>query len=455
MFISDNWLITYGGFKRISEVLPAGEGRGLFNSIRGGFLLAVVSTSVYRFDTAFVPIFIGKIGTLTGDVYIDENLSSQICIVDGENAYIYNYSIPAVPGPNFALQPLPFFPSYVSYHNTFFLFGSSPASTNSQFWYAYNGGTGLTITLNTQFALQTKPDSALVVERLPGRGNNVLVVGSTVAEVWTQVGGTENYRRVQSFNIDYGVTSISTLAANEEQICYLAQNENNSPTLFVTDGSSTKIISTDGIDHLLDEIQFPGQSTAFFFRQDGHLFYQLTFYNPADNLTLIYDFTTSLFFHASDENLNYHPARKVAFFNEKTYFISLNEGSIYQMDTTLLTYDYSTDPASVGFEIPRIRICKTIRKKNADRFRIGQFTFTIEQGVVPQNAPTGARVDMSISKNDGQSFGSVVSRELNPSGLYRNQLRFWRMGQANSFIIQLRFYGFQRFVCSNGICEIY
>ncbi len=494
MYISDDWLVNYAGFKKKVEVLPRGEGRGLFNSIRGGFCIAVESSTVYRLNSNLAPIFIGNIDTSTGEVYIDENLSNQICIVDGESAYIYNYVANTFTKQTLTFLGLPIIPSYVCYHNSFFLIGSERVSDNPQNWYAFERDTDNTIKLNTQFALQTKPDTALAVQRLPGRGNNVLVLGSTVGEVWTQVGGTENYRRVQSFNIDSGVVAVSTIAASDELVCWLSQNQNNAPCIMVTDGGSTKRISTDGIDHLLDTIKFPNQSSAFFFRQDGHLFYQLTFYNPEDNLSLIHDFTTGLFFHVSDEDLDFHPARQIVFYNEQTYFISIVDASIYQMDTQFVTYDYSTAVDSIGEEIPRIRICKSIRKKNSARFRVGQFTFWIEQGVndyfvanpdevlcngllivqtgdgfiLAQDGSqllaqdgicvAGAnrpRVDMSFSKNGNQSFSNIVSRNLNAAGKYRNQIRWWRMGQANEFTIQLRFWGFQRFVAGDGIAEVF
>lgn len=463
LFISDNWLINYAGFKKRVDILPDGEGRGLFNSIRGNFLIVVISSIVYRLNINLAPIFIGQLDTAVGDVYIDENLNQQICIVDGESAWVYNYDVGTFVKQTLDFLGLPIRPSYVSYHNTFFLIAGGASADNPQNWYAFQPFTGTPPTplgtpdlqFVTQFSLQTKPDKALIVERLPGRGNHVLVVGSTVAEVWTNVGGAQNYTRTSSFNIDNGVVAISTLAANEEFICWLAQNENNAPFIMYTDGSATKRISSDGIDHVLDQIKFPQQSSAFFFRQDGHLFYQLTFSNPVDNLTLIYDFTTGQFFHASDQNLNFHPARQIAFFNEKTYFTSISDGSLYQMDTDLVTYDYDTDPASIGQEIPRIRICKSIQNPDSSRFRLGEFTFWIEQGMPNQNPTILPRVDMSFSKDGGQSFSNVVSKELNPMAIRRNQIRWWQMGQANEFIIQLRFYGFTRMVVTNGAASIY
>jgi|WetSurMetagenome_2_1015567.scaffolds.fasta_scaffold29842_3 hypothetical protein len=465
MFISDNWLISYAGFKKQSETnINNGIGRGIYNSVRGGFLIFVINSTVFRANSNLAPFPIGNIATLTGDVYIDENLNDQICIVDGKKAYIYNYSLTS---PTFTEQTLidtvsgsEIFPNYVCYHNTFFLFGSALNSVNPQNWYVFQYASPTTISMNTQLALQTKPDTALAVERLPGRGNNVLVLGSTVSEVWTQVGGDENYRRVQSFNIDYGLVSTSTLASSEEYICWLGKNEHNSSTIMITDGSSSKRLSTDGIDYVLGQLQHPEQSAAFFYRQDGHLFYQLTFYNPADNLTLIYDFNTNLFFHVSNENLDYHPARQVVFYQGKTYFISLDDSALYLMDTNLLTYDYSVDTPSVGAEIPRIRICNTVRRKNSDRFRAGQFTFWIEQGVNQYHAmdpPVQVipRVDMSFSKNGNQSFSNIVGHDLNPQGQYRNQIRWARCGTCNELTIQLRFWGLNRWCLSNGILNIY
>ncbi len=457
MFISDGWLVNYAGFKKQNNIGVSGEGRGFFNSIRGGFLIVVISTTVYRIDENLASTVIGIIATLNGDVSIDENLSSQICIVDGQDAYIYHYPDGTFTKQNLMFSMIPILPGYVCYHNTFFLISSSLSSLNSSYWYAFelDPTTTTGIVLITQLDLQTKPDSALVVKRLPGRGNNVLVLGATVGEVWTNVGGLENYRRVQSFNIDNGIVSSSTIAASDEFVCWLAQNENNSPFIMLTDGSSAKKISTDGIDFILSDIEYPSQSTAFFFRQDGHIFYQITFFNPVDNLSLIYDFTTNLFFHVSDQNLNFHPARKVVFFNEDTYFISILDGSIYKMDTSFTTYDYDLGVPSTPYEIPRIRICKSVRKKDAGRFRVAQFTFTIQEGVFNPLPPTSSRVDMSFSKNGNQSFSNIVGRKLNNSGHYQNQIRWNQMGQCNEFTVQLRFWGFQSFVCNNGILSIF
>ena len=501
MFITDGWLCNYAGFQLVNEIAAQGEGRGLFHSIRGGFLIAVVNSTVYLITSSLTHQIIGNIDTQNGEVSIDENLAQQICIVDGRDAYIYHYNVnnPTTPGTlTKQTQPLfqqfsgdPIVPGFVEYHNSFFLISSALNSINPQNWYAFQRASDTTISRNSEFPIQTKPDRAIAIQRLPGKANHILVLGEAVSEVWVQVGGAQNYQRVSSYSVDYGCASVSTIASSEEFVAWLGRNENNASSIMTSDGQNTKRISTDGIDHLLESLVSPEQSTAMFYRQNGHLFYQLTFFNPRDNLTLIYDFTTEKFFHVCDEKQNYHPARQIVYYNEATYFISLNNGSLYQMGDEFDTYNYELNRNAQGEDIPRMRICKPIRKEDSSIFRAGMFTFWIEQGVnnfmlsslecdgflITENASQilitedgdyilseqgmcfnnsgRPRVDMTISKNGNQSFSNVVSRELNTQGNYRNQIRWHRMGQANELTVQLRFWGFQRFVVNNGVMEVY
>lgn len=495
MYISDQWMIGFPGYKKRALDAAPGEGRAIFRSVRGDFILVVVGSAVYRLNKALAPTFVGTLGTSAGEVFIDENLSQQLCLVDGLKAYIYNSTTGILTPQNLVdgtvPTPLPVIPNYVSFHSGFFLIASSLNSLNNYQWFAYERNDDNTIKWLSTQTISTKPDAAIAVRRIPGRGNNVIAFGRSVAEIHTLVAqtGASPYTRVSSYNIDNGCISVSTIAAGEDTVAWLAVNEANSPVIMVTNGSETKQISTDGIDHLMESIQFPEESTAFFFRQNGHLFYQLTFFNPVDNLTLIHDFTVGKFFHLSDENLNYHIARDIIYFNEKSYFVSLRDAAIYEIGDEFNTYSYSTDPEDMGQLIPRIRICKTARKKDSSTFRCGMFTFWIEQGVTNFNSSGGGndfiisedddfivsendqmmvtensefsfdnnrpRVDMSFSKDGNQSFSNIVGRELNEMAHFRNQIRWHRMGQANEITIQLRFWGFDRCVVTDGILETY
>lgn len=494
MFISDNWLINFAGWKQIQSSNDGAEGRGLFVSIRGNFMLEVIDDKVYQLNEVGGSTLVGILDTRIGEVFMDENLASQICIVDGNDAWIYNYD-----NLSFTKQALDVgynvVPGYVVYHNSFFLIAPSvndPINTFNWFAFQYDSPTTISFVLFSAFPLQTKPDNCLAIQRLPGKGNNILVLGSTVCEVFTQVGGEENYRRNSSFNIDSGCVSISTIASDTEFVCFLAKNEKSSPYILYTDGAQTSIISTDGIDKFLDSIQFPQDSTAFFFRQDGHLFYILTFYNEVDNVTLAYDFTTAMFFHLTNEAFDHHPARKTAFFNNKTYFIGLHLGSLFEMSTDIDGAYYSADNYA-GNTIPRIRITNTIRVGNSTPFFANNLTFWIEQGNITQSdldwdvpecvedmitEVVGYRmiteitedimvtqngyctlnlgwpgVDLSFSKMGNVSYSNVSRNLLNAQGDYRNRLRWFRLGFCNEITFKIQFWGLNRFVCYNGFLE--
>lgn len=497
MFISDEWLLNFAGYEQAVEILGNEvEGRGLYHSTRGNFLLAVLGSNLYRIDDNLGWTFLFSIGTTTGEVFMDENLSSQIAIVDGSNtAYIYNYSTETTATIDFVYTGggVAFTPNYVTYQNTYFIFGNGDRTTSGSQWFVYRSGFNPT-TLTNPFqlvwvqtlTLQTKPDFALACLRIPSHGNNLLVLGSTVAEIWTSVAGLQIYQRQSSINIDYGVASVSTIAASDDMIAWLGINEKSSPAIMVMTGGKAERLSTDGIDYLLSRVERPDKSTAMFYRQDGHVFYILTFFDSLDNFSIMYDFTTQKFFDITDWDFTYHPARQMAYFNNDIYFASLKQGSLMRISTNLTSI--STDIQN-DYEIPRIRKCDTYRLPGSDRFIVNQFSFTIENGVeqnvdyqfecdgyilgevssdimyseddLPLLIEGGScqiyypRIDVTCSKNGGETYGNSNSYYMHATGKYKNQPRFHKLGEANQFTIQMRFWGFGAVVIANGMLEVY
>jgi len=502
MFISDDWLINFAGYDEVLSILGVGvEGRGLYHSSRGNFMIAVMGSNLYRINADangnLSYKFIGSITTSTGEVFMDENLSSQVCLVDGTaTAYIYNYStgINDFSAVDFTGTPTDFIPNYVTYQNTYFIFGNGKTDSSGSQWFVYKTGydgsgsptTAYDLAYVQTLTIQTKPDFAKAAIRIPSHGNNLLVLGATVGEIWSNIGGLQVYQRNSSINIDYGVASVSTIAASDDMVVWLGINEKSSPAIMITNGGQAQRISTDGIDYLLSIVKKPSRSTAMLYRQDGHVFYVLTFFDELDNFSITYDFTTQKFFDLTDWDFTYHPARQMAFFNNDIYFVSLKQGSIMDMSTDIT--DMSTDSTNT-YEIPRIRKCDTYRLPGSERFIVNQLSFTIENGVEPGvtftqtcsgyviNEATGAiiyteddlpiftedggcsiynpRIDVSLSKNGGHTYGNPNSYFMHATGQYKNQPRFNKLGQANQFTIQLRFWGLGSFVVNNAFLEVY
>jgi len=514
-------LVNFPGYQRVLNLLAGGpgEGRGYYNVIRGNFTIAVVNSFVYKITYGLVATTLGLIDTSAGEVYIADNLNGQVCIVDGKNAYIYNYLTPAgvQKQTGGVLGTGALIPNYVEYHNTFFLFGNANTTANGAFWYAYaySAPTGATaIAQQTELALQTKADFALAVKRIPGASNNVIVFGSTVAEIWTNVGGLPNYIRNPTRNINYGCLSVATIAEGGDMMAWLATNADESPIIVAMINNQIEKISSDGIDYQLSNITVPGDSTAILYHVDGHLFYQLTFFNDADDLTLLYDFNTKMFYHLTDQNMNYHPARSMAYFNQGIYFLSLDTAAVYLLSSELTVINENVLGAAnpdttMIYTMQRHRITGHIRQANGARFRLNSLALTLEQGADPDYSELNKiallsqylitevtmdnivteegqqmivehpvpdsysfspnygyayppydgifyqpRIDLSFSKDGGISWSNIVPHGLNPLGQYQNECHWENMGIANDICFKFSFIGNYRFIVFNALADL-
>lgn len=501
--VSDGALIPYAGYKRIIELSPNAEGRGIYTSYRGNFILVIIGQSVYRLNYNngnFQSVFIGSLETNTGDTYISENNNGQIAITDTNFLYIYNYATPTSPllqsnapggGITFTFQN----PGYISFQNGQLIIACE--GTTNWVLSDFNDATSWPTTAAFVGSLQSKPDFIQAAVPVPGGANNLLVFGHNVAEMWQSTGNALfPYQKNSTFASDYGCINPSTIASLKDTIVWLGVNEQSGPVLMKSTGNTVVSISTDGIDFKIGNLINPDNCTGFLFQQDGHLIYQFTF--PDDNLSYAYDFNTELFFCVSDENLNYHIARQVVYFGPTNdyYFVSLNGGNVYEFNSDNPDAEYSPD--NIG-RFPRIRITTPFRLPTQRMFIIKSFGFTIEQGqpnIVTQETHTTpsiytdlltedgdfiateegelisteavsggvttntlttseSKVYLAISRNGGTSFGNFYPKDMNPTGDYKSRFIWQRLGQANDCTLQIRFVGPIRFVAFDGLMEVY
>lgn len=469
MMFSDDWLVNYAGYQKKIQIDDVGEGRGIFSSVVSNSLFAVINENVYRITEfsvsqegikTFSTRLIGIIGTVSGDVFIDENNVNQVAFCDQVNLYIYNYLLDTF---QVATLPADVVPGYVSYQNGRFRIPDT--STNR--WYLSDAGNGLNWFWGPSgepvfSAIQTKPDLAQAVLRFPGRSDLALVIGKTVSELWSDIGApTFPYQKVTSLNFDYGCISSATIATSEDFIAWLGTNERSEAVIMFSNGSDIKTISTDGINNKLQALVAPEKSVGFFVKIYGHLIYHLTFYDPRDNYSLIYDFTVGKFFDVTDEDMNYFIARRVAYFDDGYYFISLNDGHIYFMSSDITSYDYGfydNGDAKV-FEIPRVRVCSNFRLPNSGRFIVSNVSFTMEQGNDPENTINNPnyvpKIGMSISIDGGITYSSYSTKDLNLYANRQNIVSWYKLGSANDFVAQFRLWGKGPWNAFNGVMEYY
>ena len=358
--VSDGWLVPYAGYKNVLTLATALFGRGLYTSFVGNFMIGVIGTNVYKITDnhigSLVATSVGTLYTNQGDVYIAENNNKQIAITDNQYVYVYSYndesfytSNPESPknfafGASYPSLNVPITivaapgtfsnPGYISFQGGQLII--AVGGTNNWVLSAYNNA--LVWPTQSAFvgAIQSKPDFAQAVEPMPGGGNNILVFARNVTEVWQRTNAVLfPFQRNNTFNIDYGCINPASIAHLKDYIVWLAVNAQSGPVIMKCTGGSIEAISTDGIDYQLGNLTDPENCTGFLYQQDGHVVYQFTF--PTDNISYAYDFETKMFFNVSDENLDYHPAREVVYFNNNYYFVSIDGGNIVRITRLLNT----------------------------------------------------------------------------------------------------------------------
>ena len=483
MMISDGFLVDYAGFQFIQEITnnPDAVGRGAHVSTVFNVMIVVAGNAVVSYDHNLVPTRIGTLATTTGEVFIAENNGGQVLFSDFVNLYIYNQN-------TFTFGPVAinFTPGFISFQNTRFI--AADIDTANWRLSANNDGTSWPATAQFQGELQTKPDTVQAVVPMPGRGNMAFVFGNTVGEQWTDTGGALfPYSRNSSFNLDYGCISPSSIAYQGNYIVWVGISEEAGPVIMYTTGGDIKEVSTDGIDYLFSTLTAPQDCSGFLVKLDGHLFYQVTF--RTDNITLSLDLGNQTFFSISDENMNYHPARKIVYFNNTYYFVSFNDSNLYAFGTQYTSYNYENSIK----EIPRVRICSPIRLATQRPLIFKSLGFTIEQGQPNQELTVftehmiteitedfmltedglnlmitegsneasdftplfNMQVFLGVSRDGGETFGNNVALNMNPTGKRKSRFIFQRLGRANDFTARLQFVGFSRFVVTDGVVEAY
>jgi len=362
-------------------------------------------------------------------IYFDDGTNSVITNVGSLTTLTVSSSITKASMGYVIMAPLAFTPNYVCFHDSRFIATSAYSNGNqvgqwrlsrvitSSGGKSYISFPGLAQLPQLQGTFQTKPDLPIAVVRIPGRANTIIIMGSISSEIWTDVGAALfPYKKNQSFNLDYGCVNPSTIATLGELVVWVGQNEKSGLVIMYTTGQDIVPLDIDGIDYRLANIKFPKLSYGFMFKQDGHTFYIVTFYEPSDNVTYMYDFKKSKFYTLTDEQFNYFIAKHAVFFNNTYYFNSINDGDIYEINSNFTTYEYA---GNVVQEIPRARVCNTIRTKSSIPKVANNLTLTLEQGVDTLNTQEGSNIStIGIVENGSGYTTATVIIDGDGSGAY-------------------------------------
>lgn len=248
---------------------------------------------------------------------------------------------------------------------------------------------------------------------------------------------------------DYGCLSQASVATSQGLIVWLGNTRYGAPTILMSTGGTPTGISTPGIDALIDSFETPQDAEGFMYEEDGHIFYQITF--EADNITLLYDFTSKKWTGLTDTSgQNRSPVRQSAYFEGKNTLLAITRapGRVGKFGVNIFNFDDEV--------IPRMIITQNYTQEERQvmcqelDLQIEQGENAVREAVYPSDPveeyAQGSRICLSISKDRGRTYPIEHVRTLGRPGFRRELLRWRKLGAARWWTFKWDFLSKDRFV---------
>ncbi|PHS61785.1 MAG: hypothetical protein COB09_17105 [Thalassobium sp.] len=415
--------------------------RGSHN--KGGIPYFVNGDMLYRLnrtvDAQSVESFTTtSLGTIEGDgrVSMADN-GNQLCIlVPGGKGYIFdeNAGTPfqEITDSDFTANGNP---QHVVFIDGFFLF-----TTDSKKFIVSNLNNGLVYTATDFGTAEADPDDIVA----PVVSNNQLyITGTETIEVFRNAGGSGfPFVRVEGGALNVGVFAAFSLANVSDSFFFIGGSENEKPSIYQSSGGNVQLVSTDGINvilELLTEVQLSGVS-ALHYSEAGSRF--VGWILPTT--TIFYDMTSgrwherkSLFIDEGVSSLTRWRANSMVKAYSRILIGDAVDGRVGEIDLDIFG-EYGADIISTIATVPF--------SNNGDRILVPEIELTIESGVGNSDV-TDPKIWMDRSL-DGKTYTDPRIRSMGKIGEFNHRSIWRRNGRAERFEVF-------RFGCSDQVKKVF
>lgn len=385
----------------------------------------VSGDSVFRLNSALFPSALSPpvFGTSSGHVSVSAN-EKQVAFVDGTSLLLYDTTTTLLTLiiTGFVIADITFMDGYFigieKGSNKFFISGLNDGAT----W-------GI-----LDFALVNSAPTVLIgCQRLKRR---VFLFGETITEVWLDAGLARfPFRRDNNLLLEHGLGAVGSLVEGFDRMFYLSKDEDGFSSIMMVAGTMPTPISNEAIELQIQELTDPSDATAFVYRINGNIFYQINF--TTDNKTFVYNASMNKWHTLEMLDESRHTGNTHMFFSTTTgtkHFIgAYNAGEIHKLSEKIFTND--------GSAIHRVRISHTLSSPVYNRIRIDRFELDLLQGVGQSN-PTedNPEVFLSISRDGGLTFQGFGTAAVGKIGQNRVRTIWRRLGVGSDNILKIEFF---------------
>jgi hypothetical protein len=413
-------LMPCPGFDLFAESDPA-PGRGVF---------AVADEAYAVAGFSFVEVFADSTTTVRGTVEADDTPATlsangqagdQVFITSGGVAYVYDrtahtLAVTGVPGTTATMG----------------------GSMDGRSFYL-DAVTG-TVYCSAQYDAATW-DASLFAQSTAGdpwvsmavTGDRLIhLMGQTTREIWSNQGAAGfPFTPIAEAYAPVGIAAPYGFAV-DSGLTFLGQTTTGRPQIYRMNGYTPVVVSTSGIDQVIQGYETMADATAFAYQADGHSFTLFTF--GAADATWVVDEKTGLWHERAywdTVHAVYHAYRPCCVMSAfgKLLVADRLSGDIYEMTPTVYT---DVD----GSYIRRMR--------QPPRWSMDQQRFTVHSLQVVCDVGIGLntgqgsdpQLTLRTSRDGGKTFGRERSASMGKIGAFGTRVKFDRCGQARNRVDQ-------------------
>lgn len=366
----------------------------------------------------------GTLLTATNRVSIAEN-GTQLMIVDGSYGYILNMDTNV-----FTQISDVDFPAcdVVAFQDGYFIVNVK----NTPYFAISQPYDGFTWGILDRSIAAASPDT--LISLINDNGNLWLFCGRHT-EVFQNTGnGLFPFERIPGAVIQTGCAAPFTVQAFDNTVAWLGVDEYGRGIVWKANGYTAQRLSTQAIEAVIATALDVGDSYAYVYHEQGHVFYVLQL-NGLDT-TLVYDGATGMWHERTfkDKVTNttqQHRGAGHLFFDQKNLICDRVTGSIYQQ--SLAIYDHDGD------EMHRERISPHLADEKRN-ISFSNFELDVETGrVLSSGQGSDPKIMMQYSDDGGRTYSDERWASTGKMGQYKTRVRWSRCGSARDRIWKVRY----------------
>lgn len=385
----------------------------------GSLYYVVHRGTLYSVNNAGTKTSLGTLNTTTGFVDLAFD-GAVILLVDGTNGYTYT-----VASTTFAQVVDPQFPNGANtcdWLDGQFIVDDGTGSDS--FGISSDGTSWDALDFATA---ESSPDGLIRVFVDHGQ---LLLFGDTTIEPWGTIGGQDfPFAPIKGAIAEFGLAARRSLTPYNDSVAFLAKNAMGQVQVMMMEGNTPRVISSQELDSLINAYSTKSDATAFSYLLGGHPMFQINF--PTAGKSWLYDGSTGLW-SPLEYGLNggRHRGEMHLNFLDQSLISDYSTGDIFTLEADIYTDN--------GMAIARELITRHFYAGNK-RATIDELYVDMEVGVgLTTGQGSDPQIMLSISKNNGKTWGAELWKALGPIGEYLTRLVWRRLGEGYDWLFKLR-----------------